>query len=136
MTTGIAALGSEAVANIVQTIEVYDDLCHANDPYEEHDFGSFEADGHTIFFKIDYYAGKGGNRRLSRQRICAKVRSVRKSSPARGLIKCSKGRRSRRAVVVHADTAVVLGLRLPHRACLPLIAADAVHWQHDSRGRP
>ena len=55
MTTGIAALGSEAVANIVKTIEVYDDFCHANDPYEEHDFGSFEADGHTIFFKIDYY---------------------------------------------------------------------------------
>ena len=25
------------------------------DPYEEHDFGSFEADGHKIFFKIDYY---------------------------------------------------------------------------------
>jgi hypothetical protein len=22
---------------------------------EEHDFGSFEADGHMIFFKIDYY---------------------------------------------------------------------------------
>ena len=22
---------------------------------EEHDFGSFEAEGHTIFFKIDYY---------------------------------------------------------------------------------
>ena len=28
--------------------------CHANDPYEEHDFGSFEADGHMIMFKIDY----------------------------------------------------------------------------------
>ncbi len=55
MTTDIAALGSEAVANIVKTIEVYDDFCHANDPYEEHDFGSFEADGHTIFFKIDYF---------------------------------------------------------------------------------
>ena len=38
-----------------KTIEVYDDFCHANDPYEEHDFGSFEADGHTIFFKIDYF---------------------------------------------------------------------------------
>jgi hypothetical protein len=36
-------------------IEVYDNFCHANDPYEEHDFGSFEADGRTIFFKIDYY---------------------------------------------------------------------------------
>jgi hypothetical protein len=36
------------------TIPVFDDFCHANDPHEEHDFGSFEADGHRIFFKIDY----------------------------------------------------------------------------------
>ena len=55
MTMGIAALGAETVARIVKTIEVYDDFCLANDPYEEHDFGSFEAEGHTIFFKIDYY---------------------------------------------------------------------------------
>jgi Protein of unknown function (DUF3768) len=34
---------------------VYDDFCHANDPYEEHDFGSFEVDGQTIFFKIDHF---------------------------------------------------------------------------------
>jgi len=54
MTTGIAALGHEAVARIVKTIAVYDDFCHANDPYQEHDFGSFDADGHTVFFKIDY----------------------------------------------------------------------------------
>ena len=33
----------------------FDDFCHANDPHEEHDFGSFEVDGHTIFFKIDYF---------------------------------------------------------------------------------
>jgi Protein of unknown function (DUF3768) len=31
------------------------DFCHANDLYEEHDFGSFEIDGHKLFFKIDYY---------------------------------------------------------------------------------
>ena len=55
MTAGIAALGGETVARIVKTIAVYDDFCHANDPYEEHDFGSFEIDGQTIFFKIDYY---------------------------------------------------------------------------------
>ena len=54
MTPGIAALGAEAVARIVKTIAVFDDFCHANDPHEEHDFGSFEADGHKIFFKIDY----------------------------------------------------------------------------------
>jgi hypothetical protein len=55
LTLGVAALGAEAVARIVKTVAVYDDFCHANDPYEEHDFGSFDADGATIFFKIDYY---------------------------------------------------------------------------------
>ncbi|HEY5769193.1 MAG TPA: DUF3768 domain-containing protein [Terrimicrobium sp.] len=44
MTTGVAALGPEAVQRIVQTIAVYDDFCHANDPHQEHDFGSFEAE--------------------------------------------------------------------------------------------
>lgn len=55
ITPGIAALGQEAVERIVQTIAVYDDFCHANDPHEEHDFGSFDAEGKTVFFKIDYY---------------------------------------------------------------------------------
>ena len=49
MTAGVAALGAETVTRIVKTIGVYDDFCHANDPYEEHDFGSFEVDGHKIF---------------------------------------------------------------------------------------
>ncbi len=55
MTPGIAALGAEAVERIVKTIAVFDDFCHANDPHEEHDFGVFEAEGHRIFFKIDYF---------------------------------------------------------------------------------
>jgi hypothetical protein len=55
LTCGIAVLGAEAVARIVKTIAIFDDFCHANDPHQEHDFGSFEADGHVIFFKIDYY---------------------------------------------------------------------------------
>jgi hypothetical protein len=55
ITIGVAALGDEVVAGIVKTIAVYDDFCHENDPYEEHDFGAFDADGHTIFFKIDLY---------------------------------------------------------------------------------
>src|SRR6267154_3191520 len=55
MTPGVAALGQEAADRIVKTIAVFDDFGHANDPHEEHDFGSFEAEGHTIFFKIDYY---------------------------------------------------------------------------------
>ena len=55
MTPGVSALGQEAVDRIVKTVAVFDDFCHANDPYEEHDFGSFEAEGNTIFFKIDYF---------------------------------------------------------------------------------
>jgi Protein of unknown function (DUF3768) len=55
ITPGIAALGQEAVDRIVKTIGVFDDFCHANDPHEEHDFGSFDVDGQTISFKIDYY---------------------------------------------------------------------------------
>ena len=55
MTPGVAALGQEAIDRIVKTITVFDDFCHANDPHEEHDFGSFEDEGKTIFFKIDYY---------------------------------------------------------------------------------
>jgi len=55
ITSGVAALGAEAVARIVKTIAVYEDFCRANDPHEEHDFGAFEAEGDVIFFKIDYY---------------------------------------------------------------------------------
>ena len=59
LTAGVAALGADVVARIVKTIAVYDDFYHANDPYEEHDFGAFEADGHAIFFKIDLYEEPG-----------------------------------------------------------------------------
>jgi hypothetical protein len=55
MTPGIAALGSEAVQRLVQTIAVFDDFCTANDPHGEHDFGAFEFDGTPVMFKIDYY---------------------------------------------------------------------------------
>ena len=55
ITPGVAALGKIAVDRIVKIIAVYDDFCQANDPHREHDFGSFDAEGQTIFFKIDYY---------------------------------------------------------------------------------
>ena len=55
MTPGVAALGPDAAERIFRTIAAYDGFCRANDPYEEHDFGSFEIEGQTIFFKIDYF---------------------------------------------------------------------------------
>ncbi len=55
VTPGIAALGSEAVQRLIQTIATFDDFCTANDPHGEHDFGAFQFDGVGVFFKIDYF---------------------------------------------------------------------------------
>ena len=55
ITAGIAELGPEAVERLIKTIAVFDDFCHANDPHEEHDFGSFRFDHADVIFKIDYF---------------------------------------------------------------------------------
>ena len=55
ITAGIATLGPIAVHRIIETVKTFDDFCHANDPYEEHDFGAFEVEGQQVLFKIDYY---------------------------------------------------------------------------------
>ena len=58
MTSGIAALGETLVAQIVETVCKFTNFNSDNDPYREHDFGSFEIDGHNILFKIDCYDKK------------------------------------------------------------------------------
>ena len=55
MTPGVMALGGPAVDRIIKTLAVYDDFHQANDPHQKHDFGEFNFDGATIFFKIDYF---------------------------------------------------------------------------------
>lgn len=55
ITPGVAALGHEAVQRIFRSVSVYDDFCHATDPWGEHDFGKIQVNGETIFFKIDYF---------------------------------------------------------------------------------
>lgn len=56
MTPGVAALGADVAERIFQTISVFDNFCSENDPHEEHDFGSFEVEGHQVFFKIDAFS--------------------------------------------------------------------------------
>jgi hypothetical protein len=55
MTPGVAALGPAAVHRIAEAVATFDDFQQANDPHLEHDFGSFDAEGQTVFFKIDYF---------------------------------------------------------------------------------
>jgi hypothetical protein len=45
-------LGAAGIYSIVQR---FDRFTNANDPHNEHDFGSFEFAGEKCFWKIDYY---------------------------------------------------------------------------------
>ena len=55
LTAGIAAMSSEDKANIISLVQNFDNFNEDNDPYKEHDFGSFDYNGSKIFWKIDYY---------------------------------------------------------------------------------
>src|SRR5579872_5623799 len=54
-TAGISALPPKQQAAILERVFGYTDFTPENDPYGEHDFGSFEHAGKTIFWKIDCY---------------------------------------------------------------------------------
>ena len=55
LTAGIDSLPTDDVANILQLVQNFTDFTPDNDPYGEHDFGSFVYNGNKIFWKIDYY---------------------------------------------------------------------------------
>lgn len=54
LTPGIAELSSLGDTILTQ-VRHYDEFSFANDPYYEHDFGSFVVDGVSVLWKIDYY---------------------------------------------------------------------------------
>lgn len=60
ITSGIAAFGSDDVPVILQKVKDFSDFNKDNDPWKNHDFGSFEHKGRKIFWKIDDYAGQEG----------------------------------------------------------------------------
>ena len=55
LTAGIDSMDAEDVANIMLIVQNFNDFTPDNDPYGEHDFGSFDYKGNKIFWKIDYY---------------------------------------------------------------------------------
>ena len=55
MTAGVYALPDMVKAAALQKAAQFDNFNEDNDPYGEHDFGSFELAGKTFFWKIDYY---------------------------------------------------------------------------------
>ncbi|MBN8939502.1 MAG: DUF3768 domain-containing protein [Rhizobiales bacterium] len=55
LTQGILALGGEAQRQVLEKVRAFEAFCTDNDPYGEHDFGSFEHGNERIGWKIDYY---------------------------------------------------------------------------------
>ena len=56
MTQGVNDLTLGTKARVLLAVQSFDKFTEDNDPHREHDFGSFDIEGETYFFKIDYYA--------------------------------------------------------------------------------
>jgi hypothetical protein len=56
MTQGVDALPIDTKARVLLAVQHFNGFSADNDPHREHDFGSFEVQGETYFWKIDYYA--------------------------------------------------------------------------------
>ena len=62
-TAGLDALGAEIVAEAIGKVKTFSDFKEENDPYGEHDFGSFTVStGDKCFWKVDDYRGHDGIR--------------------------------------------------------------------------
>jgi|SRR5580700_1132915 Protein of unknown function (DUF3768) len=55
MTQGVDALRIDTKARVLLAVQSFDEFSPDNDPHREHDFGSFEVEDETYFWKIDYY---------------------------------------------------------------------------------
>ncbi|SCC78515.1 DUF3768 domain-containing protein [Saliniramus fredricksonii] len=55
VSNGVAALGDDALGEILALVHTYDHFTPANDPFGEHDFGLISWDGHDLAWKIDYF---------------------------------------------------------------------------------
>ena len=55
MTKGIQSLPEEDRLQVFNLVRTFNDFSEGNDPYGEHDFGSFVFKEEKVFWKIDYY---------------------------------------------------------------------------------
>lgn len=53
ITKGIAAM--DDLDGLYAKVRAFNEFTERNDPYGEHDFGSIEHEGQTVFWKFDYY---------------------------------------------------------------------------------
>jgi hypothetical protein len=56
MTAGVNELPLHTKARVLLAVQSFSNFTKDNDPHGEHDFGNFQIEGETYFFKMDYYA--------------------------------------------------------------------------------
>src|SRR6266566_139041 len=73
-TIGVREL--DDVAGLLRAVRVFDEFNEANDPHNEHDFGSIVWKGQRVFWKLDYYdlSLRYGEHPLSRK--CRRILTV------------------------------------------------------------
>ena len=52
VTQGVDALPIDTKARVLLAVQSFSNFTADNDPHGEHDFGSFEIEGETYFFKV------------------------------------------------------------------------------------
>ena len=55
ITRGVAGLPTDKQLEVMEKVRNFNNFNKSNDPNGEHDFGAFDVDGVTYFWKIDYY---------------------------------------------------------------------------------
>jgi hypothetical protein len=55
ITAGVNALDAKTKSQVIDKVQSFNSFTADNDPYGEHDFGSFEIEGEKFFWKIDCY---------------------------------------------------------------------------------
>src|ERR1039458_5008825 len=55
LSQGVIALPVDTKARVLLAVQSFSNFTKDNDPHGEHDFGSFQIEGETYFWKIEYY---------------------------------------------------------------------------------
>ena len=55
MTQGVQELSDATREKLFCAVSEFDEFTEENDPHREHDFGRIQLDGHTFFWKADYF---------------------------------------------------------------------------------
>src|ERR1700688_3165094 len=75
MTQGVDALPLDTKARVILAVQSFSNFTKDNDPHGERDFGSFQIECETYFFKLDYYSldMEGGSEDPADQNVTTRV---------------------------------------------------------------